>query len=270
VDLRPSAEQQQLIDSVAALYAKESSTERVRAAEPLGFDRRLWDQLLSMGVLAMAVGDEHGGWGATLLDLALVAEQHGRSLGSAPLIETQVAARLLARVDQPAAATALTQVLNGDRLVTFAPHPTRRGRATAVPAGAIATDVVVMAGDDLVLVPIGDDRVVTDNTASMPLADIAVSGGELLSMGEAAQAAFDAAIDDWLALTAAALAAIAVRSVEIGVDYTKERHAFGRPIIMNQAIAFKLANMITEIDASRLLIWRAAWMARLNWLISGL
>jgi acyl-CoA dehydrogenase len=39
-------------------------------------------------------------------------------------------------------------------------------------------------------------------------------------------------------------------------------HAFGKPIIMNQAIAFKLANMITEIDASRLLIWRAAWLAR--------
>ncbi len=38
--------------------------------------------------------------------------------------------------------------------------------------------------------------------------------------------------------------------------------AFGKPIIMNQAIAFKLANMITEIDASRLLIWRAAWLAR--------
>ena len=45
-------------------------------------------------------------------------------------------------------------------------------------------------------------------------------------------------------------------------EYAKERTAFGRPIIMNQAIAFKLANMITEIDASRLLIWRAAWLAR--------
>jgi alkylation response protein AidB-like acyl-CoA dehydrogenase len=46
------------------------------------------------------------------------------------------------------------------------------------------------------------------------------------------------------------------------VEYAKEREAFGKPIIMNQAIAFKLANMITEIDASRLLIWRAAWLAR--------
>jgi len=54
---------------------------------------------------------------------------------------------------------------------------------------------------------------------------------------------------------------IARAAYEYARDYAKERHAFGRPIIMNQAIAFKLANMITEIDASRLLIWRAAWLA---------
>jgi acyl-CoA dehydrogenase len=55
---------------------------------------------------------------------------------------------------------------------------------------------------------------------------------------------------------------IARAAYEYSLEYSKERRAFGKPIIMNQAIAFKLANMITEIDASRLLIWRAAWLAR--------
>ncbi len=55
---------------------------------------------------------------------------------------------------------------------------------------------------------------------------------------------------------------VARAAYEYALDYAKERHAFGRPIIMNQAIAFKLANMATEIDASRLLIWRAAWLAK--------
>ncbi len=55
---------------------------------------------------------------------------------------------------------------------------------------------------------------------------------------------------------------IARAAYEYSLQYAKERHAFGRPIIMNQAIAFKLANMAVEIDASRLLIWRAAWLAR--------
>ena len=55
---------------------------------------------------------------------------------------------------------------------------------------------------------------------------------------------------------------IARAAYEYSLEYAKERHAFGRPIIMNQGIAFKLANMATEIDASRLLIWRAAWLGR--------
>jgi len=55
---------------------------------------------------------------------------------------------------------------------------------------------------------------------------------------------------------------VARAAYEYSLEYAKERHAFGKPIIMNQAIAFKLANMATEIDASRLLIWRAAWLAK--------
>ena len=55
---------------------------------------------------------------------------------------------------------------------------------------------------------------------------------------------------------------IARAAYEYALDYAKERVAFGKPIIMNQGIAFKLADMRTEIDAARLLVWRAAWMAR--------
>ncbi len=57
---------------------------------------------------------------------------------------------------------------------------------------------------------------------------------------------------------------IARAAYEYALDYAKERVAFGRPIIENQAIAFSLADMRTEIDAARLLVWRAAWMGRTN------
>lgn len=49
---------------------------------------------------------------------------------------------------------------------------------------------------------------------------------------------------------------------EYARDYSREREQFGRPIGDNQAIAFTLADMATRIDAARLLVWRAAWMAR--------
>ena len=48
---------------------------------------------------------------------------------------------------------------------------------------------------------------------------------------------------------------------EYAVDYARERIQFGRPLIANQAIGFKLADMAIELDAARLLIWRATWMA---------
>ncbi|TMK86929.1 MAG: acyl-CoA dehydrogenase, partial [Actinobacteria bacterium] len=55
---------------------------------------------------------------------------------------------------------------------------------------------------------------------------------------------------------------IARAAYEYALDYAKERKQFGRAIIENQSIAFKLADMKTRIDASRLLVWRAAWMGR--------
>ncbi|MBI4259453.1 MAG: acyl-CoA dehydrogenase, partial [Actinobacteria bacterium] len=55
---------------------------------------------------------------------------------------------------------------------------------------------------------------------------------------------------------------IARAAFEFARDYAKEREAFGRPIIEHEGVAFKLADMATEIDAARLLVWRAAWMAR--------
>ena len=55
---------------------------------------------------------------------------------------------------------------------------------------------------------------------------------------------------------------IARAAYEYALDYAKERQQFGRAIIENQAIAFKLADMKMEIDAARLLVWRACWMGR--------
>src|ERR1044072_3126910 len=51
---------------------------------------------------------------------------------------------------------------------------------------------------------------------------------------------------------------IAAGALELSVAYSKERKAFGKEIYKHQAIAFKLADMATEIEAARLLVYRAA------------
>jgi len=55
---------------------------------------------------------------------------------------------------------------------------------------------------------------------------------------------------------------IARAAYEYALEYAKEREQFGRKIIENQSIAFTLARMKLEIDAARLLVWRASWMGR--------
>ncbi|HZE34845.1 MAG TPA: acyl-CoA dehydrogenase family protein [Actinoallomurus sp.] len=55
---------------------------------------------------------------------------------------------------------------------------------------------------------------------------------------------------------------IARAAYEYALDYAREREQFGRKIGDFQAVAFKLADMKMSVDAARLLVWRAAWMAR--------
>lgn len=83
----------------------------------------------------------------------------------------------------------------------------------------------------------------------------AKSGGERVK--NAAMATFEA--------SRPAVGAMAVGTAraayEVALDYARTRTQFGRPIIDNQGVAFQLADMRTQIDAARLLVWRASWMA---------
>lgn len=53
---------------------------------------------------------------------------------------------------------------------------------------------------------------------------------------------------------------IAQGALDQAVQYAKERHQFGKPIVANQGISFKLADMATKIEAARLLTYQAAWL----------
>ena len=62
-------------------------------------------------------------------------------------------------------------------------------------------------------------------------------------------------------MVAAQALGIARASLELARDYAVEREAFGEPIIENQGVSFQLADVAADLDAARLLTWRAAWMA---------
>src|SRR5947199_9498264 len=64
------------------------------------------------------------------------------------------------------------------------------------------------------------------------------------------------------AAVAAGSIGIARAAYEFALDYAQQRVAFGKPIIKHEGIGFKLAEMAINIDAARLLTWRAGWMAQ--------
>ena len=82
-------------------------------------------------------------------------------------------------------------------------------------------------------------------------------GGQEDRPRQAAMATFEASRP----IVGAQAVGIARAAYEYSLDYAKERKQFGRAIIENQAIAFKLADMKMHIDAARLLVLRAACMA---------
>ena len=184
----------------------------------------------------------------------------GRAAAPAPVVEAQVAARLLAAVDSPIALDALGRVLAGEQLVSLAVRPATDGVAELAPAGAVCDALVVLDGDTLRLVPVSDaNRTAVANLGSAPLADVRLGEGSILMQGPAAVDRFETAIDEWLILTAAAAVGTGSIALEIGCAYAIERKAFGSPIGAFQAIAHPLADDATNLDGARLLVQEAAW-----------
>ena len=149
--------------------------------------------------------------------------------------------------------------------MTLAVRPVDGPVAGLVPAAAVADDVVVLTGDRLVLVPLDEgNRQAVDNLAGAPLADVTLGDASSgirgsLASGDAATAAFEVAIDEWLTLTAAALVGMAATAHRITCEYAVERRAWDVPIGAYQAVAHPLADDATAIDGARLLARKAAW-----------
>ena len=88
-----SEEQQELAATVRSLLAKRADSTAVRSAmaSESGYDETLWLTLCEqIGVAALAIPEEHGGAGFTLLESMIVLEEVGRSLAPSPLLASLV------------------------------------------------------------------------------------------------------------------------------------------------------------------------------------
>ena len=254
-----SADQEALREAFARFLNEESSTARVRAALPSGFDKALWSGLAELGAFSVRTPEEAGGLGLGVLDAAALMEEVGRTIASGPIAETLVAARLLAVVGGEGASEFLQKVIGGESVVSIAFHDIARQPTQWVAGGAVAEAVVARDGDQVVLIQIPEADRAEPNLASTPLAELRLDGNArtVLATGREAVDAFAQGVEEWKLLMAAAVNGLARQSVHMAAAYASERMAFGQPIGAYQAISHPLADLITEIDGAKFLVWKA-------------
>jgi alkylation response protein AidB-like acyl-CoA dehydrogenase len=262
IDLNLSSDQLSLQAVALDLFRSKASIAQVRRAETLGFDEELWSTIISTGFSVMGLPIDVGGSSATPMDLAVIAQEYGRALAPIPLVEAVVAGNLLARLG--AGDDLLTSVVTGGVLPTIALRPVIGTVAELVPAGAIADLVVVYREGKIYACQRIDKRPygpAMANLGDLPIANWRLDDGKavILADGERARESFADSLSEWKLLTAAALNGLRERALEIGVEYVKQRHAFGVPLGWFQAVQHRLADDAASGDGARLLMFEAAW-----------
>jgi len=238
-----------LAEVAGTLLQKHSSPERIRAAEPAGFDERLWQALVELGLPGIAVGDD----AASTVDLVVLAEAAGRALATVPYAESIVAAVLLHGRHTIADAVAF-----GAQIAVFSPQAARHGVARLVPGASAASFAVVFDGERLLLADCAAVQRPAASLSSLALADVPLAGAEVLAEGADAAALYIQGMSLWRCLTAAIQVGIGAASLDIGVDYVKTRFQFGVPIGSFQAVQHRLADVAVAVDGARLLTYEAA------------
>ncbi|MDF3338753.1 acyl-CoA/acyl-ACP dehydrogenase [Mycolicibacterium septicum] len=239
-------------------FKTHSDIETVRAAEPSGFDKSLWERLCAMGATTMALPESVGGDGATLVDLTLVAEELGRSVAPVPWIDHVVAARLLARLgalDSP-------EIVQGTQIVGLDPTQVAPTGARLIPTGSIADHVIVRDGQDVVKLEFSTRPARVDNIGKLPMAWVDPAAADtrvVLAGGADALAEYQRALDEWRLLTAAALVGLVEETMTIAAEFAKSRYTLGVPIGTLQGISHPLANIAITVQSGRGLARRAAW-----------
>jgi alkylation response protein AidB-like acyl-CoA dehydrogenase len=249
-----------LQDAYKQFFKTHCSIETVRAAEPSGFDKDLWERLCAMGATTMALPESCGGDGATLVDLTLVAEEVGRSLAPVPWIDHVCAARLLGRLGALDADTA--GVPDGEQLAGLDVRIDSPRGIRLIPTGSIADHILVLDGDEIVRLTFGTRPAKVDNIGRLPMAWVdpgAADTRTVVAQGPDAVVNYQRALDEWRLLTAAALVGLVEETMTIAAEFAKTRYTLGVPISTLQAISHPLANMAITVQGGRNLARRAAW-----------
>jgi len=243
--------------------------------------------MAELGWMGLAVPEAEGGLGLGTLELALVCEELGRAATPGAYLWTQLVIAALLRGGSAAQRRRwLPGLVAGERFATLAHVPegvpvrARRGRGGWRLSGT-APLVPGMPGVDVMLVAARTGRAtslflvdttaagvrvrpqesidLTRRVADVELRDVAVPTDALVAGADRGGALLARLLDLAAILIAADSLGGAARTLEMAVDYAKTRQQFGRPIGSFQAVKHMAAEMVSEVEPARALVWYAAW-----------
>ena len=275
------------------------SLAREMEKDNLGYPPELWKKISDLGWFGMSLPETYGGQGLPLSYLGLISEELGRVIAPVPFHSTMVAALTIAAdgTDQQKQSI-LPHISSGDMILTWAFQELNpklspesiRTTATETKGGYVlnGTKMFVdnyVAADKILVtcrtspateISSGLSMFIIDTNLSgmveTPLVTIAkdkqskvtfegvkISKDDLL--GELDQG-WDIAIDmldRGTALLCAQMVGAARKDIEIGIEYAKNRVAFGRPIGAFQSVQHMCADMTIWVDGAQMLTYEALW-----------
>jgi alkylation response protein AidB-like acyl-CoA dehydrogenase len=293
MSLHELSDEQREIRELARRFADEEIAPRAAQWDrEHTFPREVFAQLGELGLMGVCVPEEHGGAGADFVSYVLVLEELSRadagvgvtvavhtSAGTLPLLAQGTPEQVQRMVPPLAqghelAAFALTESGSGSDAGAMRTRADADARLTGTKQwttnGSYAHSFLIFALDpdrpSAFVVRRGapgfsvtreEQKMGLNSSSTADLSFESTPGERLGGQGAGLRIAFQTLDGGRIGIAAQAVG-IAQAALDVAASYARERHAFGRPIAGFGAIQQKLADMQTEIEAARALVWRAA------------
>jgi alkylation response protein AidB-like acyl-CoA dehydrogenase len=296
VDFSLTEEQRMLVSSTHQLLDRNSPIARMRKfaeEDGHGYDRAVWELGSELGWAALAVPEEYGGLGRDFVDVALIAEEHGRTVQSGPLVSNALVAEAIAQSDHvELQSEVLPPLASGEAVATWAfaehgqPWDTDgvhalavedgngyrlTGVKTAVQDGQTAQWILVTArlNGDLAQFLVDRDSPglsvrrqrtidITRRFDEVRLDDVRVPAPAVVTPPAQGDEAVKHLLRCGAVLICAESLGVGESVLDMTVEYAKLRVQFGRPIGSFQAVKHKCATMRMWLQASKAATYYAA------------
>lgn len=227
------------------LAARAGAAQLREHAEAAKYDEALWKELGELGWPGISVGEDHGGQGLGLVELCVLAEELGYACAAVPFLGTALAALAL----EGSGSEWLAKLASGEARGAF-------GRIGDLIPDALGADVIVVVDAD------GQGSIVEGGAVeAVDAIDSSRRYGRVSEPGSESLGDLSAAVDQALVVVSAELVGVMQRSLDMGVEYVKDRKQFGVPVGTFQAVQHKAAQMLLDTEGGRSVTYFAAWTA---------